>query len=271
MKFQTLPVKRRPVSKGVLRRLSAVTRNRKQRVAAASVPAGEMEVDDGSSKISRALTIIFLIHIVAIGLIFIHQRFLDGRPAELSAENSKATVTAASTALPSIAQRSDLPQLSTGETPYVVKPGDNYARIAASAGVDEGDLRLLNKHVDIGPGLILKIPPKRIVAEDPPEVTSIREQNRVAEDHGLVEAVDVSDAPKAQPVQVRPSAGATPSAANAAEPVVAPGKSYVVQPGDSIWRIANRFKVSQEKLMKANNIGDARKMKIGMKLVIPQG
>jgi hypothetical protein len=38
-----------------------------------------MESEDGSSKISRALTIIFLIHIVAIGLIFIHQRFLDGR------------------------------------------------------------------------------------------------------------------------------------------------------------------------------------------------
>ncbi|MEY5013559.1 MAG: hypothetical protein RLY69_1274, partial [Verrucomicrobiota bacterium] len=38
--------------------------------------------DDGGSKISRALTIIFFIHIAAIALIFIHQRFLDGRPKE---------------------------------------------------------------------------------------------------------------------------------------------------------------------------------------------
>jgi LysM repeat protein len=270
MKLQTLPVKRRPVPKGMLRRLSAVTRNRKQRVAAAAAPGGEIEADDGSSKISRALTIIFLIHIVAIGLIFIHQRFLDGRPAELSAESAKTTGTAASTALPSISQRSDLPKLSTGETPYVVQPGDNYARIAASAGVDEGDLRLLNKHVEIGPGLILTIPPKRIVAEDPPEVISIREQNRVSEDPGLVEAVDSTDAPRAVPVQVRPKSGTPASAQNAAVPLVASGKSYVVQPGDSIWRIANRFKISQDKLMRANNIGDARKMKIGMKLVIPQ-
>ncbi len=81
MKPHTLPVKRRPAPKGLLKRLSAVTGNRKQRVAAAAT-AGEMETEDSSSKISRALTIIFLIHIVAIGLIFVHQKFLDGRSPE---------------------------------------------------------------------------------------------------------------------------------------------------------------------------------------------
>ena len=50
----------------------------------------------------------------------------------------------------------------------------------------------------------------------------------------------------------------------------ATGSSYVVQAGDSVWRIANRFKVSQDALMKANGITDARKMKTGMKLAIPQ-
>jgi hypothetical protein len=80
MKFQTLPVRRRPVSKGIFHRLSAVTRKR-QRVSASATMSG-MEMEDGGSKISRALTIIFLIHIVAIALIFIHQRFLDGRPKE---------------------------------------------------------------------------------------------------------------------------------------------------------------------------------------------
>jgi LysM repeat protein len=53
------------------------------------------------------------------------------------------------------------------------------------------------------------------------------------------------------------------------EPAAATGKSYVVQNGDSIWRIANRFKVNQDALMKANGISDARKMKVGMSLVIP--
>lgn len=261
MKPQTLPVKRRPVPKGIFRRLSAVTRGRKQRVAAAAaVPSAEMETDDGGSKISRALTIIFLIHIVAIGLIFIHQRFLDGRPSE-SAIPAKASTT---TNIAPVAKREDLPRLSNGEKPYVVRPGDNYARIATFEGVDEGDLRLLNKHVEIGPGLILKIPPKRIVAEEPPEVAAIRAQVPSDVDRGLVEAVDVSHAPKAQ--LVRPAL--THSVAVASP--TSTGQSYVVQPGDSVWRIANRFKISQDALMKANGISDARKMKMGMKLVIPQ-
>ena len=75
MKPNTLPVKRTPVSKGIFKRLNTVTRGRKQRVAAAATMDGEHE--DHSSKISRALTIIFLIHIVVIGLIFFHQQFLD--------------------------------------------------------------------------------------------------------------------------------------------------------------------------------------------------
>ena len=43
----------------------------------------------------------------------------------------------------------------------------------------------------------------------------------------------------------------------------------MVRPGDSVWRIANRFGVPQEDLMKANGIDDPRKMGVGMKLRIP--
>lgn len=271
MKSQTLPVKRRPVKKGILHRLSAVTRNKKQRVAAAApAPSPEMEVDDGGSKISRALTIIFLIHIVAIALIFVHQRFLEGRPAD-SAESTvgNSSTAEATPAAPAPALRENLPRLSTGEKPYVVRVGDNYARIAAAEGVDENDLRLLNKHVDIGPGLILKIPPKRIVAMEPPEVAAIRQQSVSDTDPGLVEAVDVSNAPRA--MLVRPNRASPANESDvASSPAAASGRTHVVQAGESIWRIANRFKVSQDSLMRINGITDAKKMKVGMKLVIPQ-
>lgn len=272
MKFQTLPVKRRPVTKGIFRRLSAVTRNRRQRAAAApAAPASEFDEEDGGSKISRALTIIFLIHIVAIGLIFFHQRFLDGRAPEETAAAPKlqTAAEAALAALPAPAPREDLPQLSSGEKPYIVRAGDNYTRIAAAQGVDEGELRLLNKHVDIRPGLILKIPARRIVAEEPPEVAAIRAQTPSDQDSGLVEAVDVSNAPKAR--LVRP-AGDAPGAFRAIEKSTAPaasGKSHTVKPGENIWRIANKYKVGQDALMQANNITDARKLRAGMNLVIP--
>lgn len=264
MKFQTLPVKRRPVPQGMFRRLSAVTKNRRQRVAAAApVGAGDMDVEDGSSKISRALTIIFLIHILAIGLIFVHQRFLDGRPADtgstVAASDDAPGIKAEAPAAP----REDLPRLASGEKPYIVRAGDNYARIAAAEGVEEADLRQVNRDVDIGPGLILKIPPKRIVAVEPKEVSEIRQKNRANDDRGLVEAVpvDVNNAPKARP------AG---HAAAVADPSSSAGGAYVVQPGDSVYRIATRYKVSQEALMRANQITDPRKMRAGMKLKIPQ-
>ncbi len=282
MKPHTLPVKRRRVTHGFLRRLNAVTGNRKQRAAAAS--AAELEADNIGSKISRVLTVIFLVHIVVIGLLFVHVRFLEGRPGGSAAsvkagENgsadsgksghpAKAVVENATPAV--MTQRSgSLPRLSAGEKPYIVKAGDNYSRIAANEGVNEGDLRTLNQHVDIGPGLILKIPPKRIVAEDPPEVAAIRAQTPSDKNRGLVEAVDVSDAPKAHPVHVTSTPRAT-SSHQAATRQTSSGKSYVVQPGDSIVRIASKHNVSKAALMRANGITDTHKMKPGMKLVIPQ-
>lgn len=255
MKSRTLPVKRKPVPKGVFRRLSAVTRSRKQRVAAAATPT-EMEAEDAGSKVSRALTIIFMIHIVAIALIFVHQKFLDGRAPEPAAE------AAAESAVPPTAApvpRENLPRLANGGRVYIVRSGDNYARIAAAEGVDEAELRTLNNNVDIVPKLILNLPPKRIVAEEPPEVVSIRENTPSDVDRGLVEVVP--EPPRAAPAArlVRPNV----------ESGAASGRTYVVKPGDSVWRISQNFGVDQNELMKANGIADARKMKVGMKLRIP--
>ena len=189
MKPRTLPVKRRPVQGGLFRRLSAVTRSRKQRVAAAA-PVAEMDIDDGSSKISRVLTIIFLIHIVAIGLIFIHQKFLEGRPSET------ASIKPAGVVAPAPAARAQGAKFSSNDRIYVVKPGDNWERIALAEQVDENELRRVNEHREIGPGSLLKIPQRRIVAEEPPEVAAIRENTPPDTDRGLVEAVDVSGAPR---------------------------------------------------------------------------
>lgn len=265
MKPHTLPVKRRPVPKGIFKRLRAVTGNRKQRVAATA--SADMEMEDGSSKIARALTIIFLIHIVAIGLIFVHRKFLDGRVQE----EPKTAKVAAQEAIPAVAStppRLDLPKLAKGAAVTTVVAGDNYSRIAARLGVDEGDLKLLNKHAEIVPGLILLIPPKRPVVAAPQELASNRDVEPAEDDGGLVPAVDVSDAPKAR--LVKPNVPHSAKSAASPAPVVASGKTYVVQKGDNVWRIAARYKVSQDALMKVNGISDARKIKVGMSLSIPR-
>lgn len=271
MKPHTLPIKRKPVPKGILHKLSAVTRSRKQRVAAAT--AGEMDVDDGGSKIARPLTIIFLIHIVAVGLIFVHQHFLKGRISGASAGAPVAEeVSVATPAVAAPRERESLPRLASGEKVYVVKPGDNYAGIAEREGVDEGDLRAINENVEIRPGLILSVPPRRIASQEPAAVASNHESQQTAapeplvnEDDGLVAAVDVAGAPRATAVQTPKPAAGKPAAATA----VAGSRTHTVKSGDNIWRISQQYKVKQDALMKANNISDARKVRIGMKLVIP--
>ncbi|MEM9079683.1 MAG: LysM peptidoglycan-binding domain-containing protein [Verrucomicrobiota bacterium] len=53
------------------------------------------------------------------------------------------------------------------------------------------------------------------------------------------------------------------------KPTPQPRKTYVLRKGDTAWSIARRHGVSPQKLLSVNGIKDARKMKIGMKLIIP--
>lgn len=267
MKPRTLPVKRTPVSKGIFRRLSAVTHNRKQRAATAT--ADDMfEHEDHSSKISRALTIIFLIHIVVIGMIFFHQKFLDKGSPEGHAEVRKAATATPEPVWPKLADKGQV---------HRVKVGDNYEKIAAAYEVDIDDLRKANDNVDIVPSLLMKIPPRKIVAMPPPELKAIGTNSMELQDTGLVEATPVNGAPRA--VIVRQEAELVkPRMTRPTEAVVketprkptASGQKYVVQPGDNIWRISNKFKVDQKALMRANGISDPKKLKQGMSLTIPR-
>ncbi len=47
--------------------------------------------------------------------------------------------------------------------------------------------------------------------------------------------------------------------------------SYVVQPGDSVYKIARKFGVSPTAIIKANNLSDANKIFPGQTLIIPSG
>ena len=263
MKFQTLPVRRRPVSKGIFHRLSAVTRKR-QRVSASATMAG-MEMEDGGSKISRALTIIFLIHIVAIALIFIHQRFLDGRQKESTRAVTREVATPAVAAKTSDTPTAPL-AANSGKT-HVTKDGESYASIAAMHGVAEADLRQLNQDKAMRKGLILSIPVQKVevaevvseaVAEPVAPTNDVVVATDATSDEGMVDAVpvDVSAAPKAKAIVESESAASS-------------GKTHLVKKGDTITKIAKQYKVTQDALMSANSITDPTKLKAGANLVIP--
>lgn len=255
MKNRSLPVKRKPVRKSAnfFRRLSAVTN--RQRAATAS--AEDMEFDESGSGVSKAITILFLIHVVAIVMFFLHQKFLESRTETPPAAGAKV--------LPAIhkpAPREELSKLAPGEKSYMVKTGDNFARIAQQEGVNEADLRAANVGMDIRPGTILRIPPKKIVAELPPEIAKTAAA-APSGDRGLVEAIDVANAPKA--LLVRPGKpSSAPASTSSAE-----GKFHVIKPGENLWRIAAKYNTTPEALKKANGVQDVRKLRPGQKLVIP--
>lgn len=262
MKFERIPTRRKPVKKTFYARLFNKPKTKKQRASAAA--ASPEDIEGPGINISRSLSIIFAIHIVAIGMIFIHKQYLSGRTQvsqPYQAESSEGTATEAPK------ENNVLPVLSSGDKPYMVKKGDNYAVIARKFEVEENELRSLNRGADIRAGVVLRIPQgKRIVAEQPQEVVELsRPQLQNNHDQGLVEIlppIDTSEARVIRPQETSPDPipRATP---------VSSGQTHKVKPGESVWRISNQYKVSQEELMTINNITDPTKLKIGQVLKLP--
>ncbi len=251
----------------VTRSLRAVTRRRKKQRVAATAGHDDFEYDQHSgSRITRVLTIIFLIHVVAIGLIFVHQVHLKRNLPGLSGGSPAAESTGSAT---NRSAPGDAPRLSSGDQPYIVERGDNYARIAAAHDVDEADLRRANDNTEIRPGLLLQIPPRRITAAEPPEVAALR--NPVAEPpapstpaanpatDGLVPAND--------PAHREPGAESSQPEIPRATPVAT--RHHIVQPGETIWRISRDYGADQDAILELNNITEPRRIQAGQKLKIP--
>ncbi|MFM2199631.1 MAG: hypothetical protein RLZZ505_3063 [Verrucomicrobiota bacterium] len=263
MKHDRIPTRRQPVRKTIYARLFNTPKAKKQRAAAAAPTAEDM--DEGGINISRSLTIIFAIHIVAIGMIFIHKQYLSDRT---TAPETAAAVAAVVETPAAARQNNHLPVLSSGDKPYMVKKGDNYTIIAAKHNVEESALREMNRGTDIRPGVVLRIPHgKRIVAELPPEVAELRNQRAPSDaDLGLVEILPPVQADSAQ--LIRPAVSQSQEEIPRAEPV-ASGRTHTVKSGDNLWRISNQYKVSQQELMAINKITDPTKLKIGQRLTLP--
>jgi LysM repeat protein len=253
-----IPVKRHARSRGVFRRLSAAITKRKHRVAAGA-RAVDFDDEESDVRIGRAWMIIISIHLLALGLVFAHHKFLKQRPS--------ATVAVTAPARPAAAA----PAEDIRGT-YMVREGDTYTSVAAAHEVDEIDLRATNQNVAMRKGLFLKIPIVRptaneesataaastelaatAVADAPPAPGKIQQT-----EDGLVPAVDKSGS--------KTNAAVAPAKASPS----AKGTTYLVKPGDTIWRIANEYQVDQQALMKANGLDDPRKLRSGMSLVIPK-
>lgn len=271
----TLPTKRQPVRKGVLKTLFANLPGRKQRVAATANPA-DFETELPGRKIGNALAVIVAVHVAAAGLVFFHHWRLEGRGGDAAVKAKPEPILSGSLYAPG--NTSPAPQRVHGEPGHLVSAGETYSSIAEKLGVVESDLREVNDNRPIQSGLVLNLPSKKIVAKESPEVAELR-ANVPSNDRGIVE-IPRANPVEGEPLLIRPSSqkvtehsASVPKLVDrtvASLPKPAAGaRSYTVQAGDNFWRIANKYKVDQDALMKANGITDAKKLKIGMSLVIP--
>lgn len=260
MKLDQIPTRRKPVQKTVYARLFNRTKFRKQRASAAT--ASPEEFDDSGSNISRSLSIIFAIHILAIGMIFIHKQYLSGRTdAPAVANQEEADHSVANAVSP---ERMDqLPELSTGIKPYMVKKGDNFTIIATKFDVEEAELRNLNQGKELRAGAVFRIPQaKRIVAIEPVEVEAIRNQSTPnhSED-GLVEIPLIANGTR--------TVANLPNAIPRTVSTGAAGKTHTVKSGESVWRISKQYNLTEKELMSLNGISDPSKLKAGQVLKLP--
>jgi LysM repeat protein len=264
MKTTRLQTKRTAPRGSLFRRLQAST-SRRHRVAAAGPLEGiELQGDVPNVGVARALLIILALHLVAIAGIFVHNRYFDGQQAASAAPKVVPPV---------VAGTDKLPKLADDDKPHMIVTGDTYESVAKAYGVEPDDLRRANDNMALRAGRILQIP-QRIVAVEPVELANRREASRMG-DRGRVEggaepAGGSPEAPKAA-VLVRATKPVLPAGSAAgAESSLVGAKSYTVKQGDSLWRIATRHGLTPERLMEANGIKDAKRLRAGIELKIPK-
>ena len=149
---------------------------------------------------------------------------------------------------------------SSSAKAYIVKAGDTMTRIAASLGVSIPDLEKSNGlagNAVLRVGQSLKIPEK-IIAQ--------------AAAGASAEVQTVTGSVQQIPGSIAAAAGAavTSMQGGSNAPVSTLDLTeYAVVKGDNPYKIAKKFKITPDELMKANGITDPKKIQIGQKLKIP--
>ena len=138
----------------------------------------------------------------------------------------------------------------------MVKAGDTVTRIAAELGVAIPDFEKANglkADSVLQVGQVLTVPAAKSATV--PVVAAAQDQGNLS-----------------VPPVPAPVAGSAPVTGPA--PVAAADQSglaeYTVVKGDNPYKLAKKFRVTPDELMKANGITDPKKIQIGQKLRVPQ-
>jgi LysM repeat protein len=147
---------------------------------------------------------------------------------------------------------------------YTVCKGDTLSKIAKRKSVTLRELTDLNK---ISSDARLKIGQKLLLPVGKSTAVAAKEAPAPAK-----ATVAAKETPAPAKAAVAKATRKTPSktvAAKSAQPLLAGKQTHIVKAGESVYSIAQRYKVNPQTLMKVNQISDPRKIRVSQKLIVP--
>ncbi len=194
--------------------------------------------EEPSMKLTSALVVVFLLHLVALGGVFAFNSIKARRSSDIEAARASEPMSAA------VQEQKN--SASTVGNVYEVRPGDTLIRIANSYGVEVEAIERANGLRNV-------------------EVLRVGQEIRIPDATTASEAKlpERSGEPKTNHGERVASAPTSPSA------VADSGETYKVAKGDNPVAIARHLKVKYSDLIDLNKIEDPRLLQIGQILKIP--
>jgi LysM repeat protein len=217
-----------------------------------------------SMKLSQAFIVVLVLHVVAVGGIYGFNKLNETKPKPVAEKKEAAPEVVAKAPEPVAEAKPQAPAANAGQT-YTVVAGDTLKRIASKFNTS---IEALEKANNLTSTSIIRTGQILVVGKAASANAASAPVKDEPVPHSQATPSVVAKPAPVQPV-VAKTAPAEPVASAKELAADSAGQSYVVAKGDNPYSIAKKFKVTQDALMKANNIDDPRKLKIGQKLAIP--
>lgn len=230
----------------------------------------EVEEYEGESepsmKLYQAFIVVLVLHVVAVAGIYGFNRLKEKPAAAIAAKPAApdaAVETAASGKKETSATKTQAAanaKTVDAQATYTVMAGDTLRRIASKFNTSIESIEKANNLtstsvIKVGQVLAIGASAKAANAGTTPESTSKTAPTpAVVAKAPPVKQATAEEKAEAKPVEKTKSTEE---------------KTHVVAKGDNPYSLAKKYNITQAALMKANNIDDPKKLKIGQKLIIP--
>ena len=267
--------------------IGRVKKKKPVKIAARAATRDEYDEDYGdtytaepSMRFTQALIVVILLHVIAVGGVFAFNA------VKTSKEKTKTVAAAEAAKAAAAAQAEEIipaplpaPVLRT----HTVVSGENLGMIARKYGTTVPVIERLN---DIKADSIISIGQElKLPAAPPAKETNVSTTTSTTKAQHTASAGSVGATTASTPAP-KPAAPATPAQKTATStpaatpppaspvpakpaPQAASSGTYVVVAGDNPVSIARRLNVSEQELLKLNDIKDPTKLQIGQKLKVP--